>query len=290
MEILKEDTGVSATPFLKWAGGKSQLIQSFETRFPKAFGTYYEPFLGGGAVFFHLVRTNRITRARLSDSNADLVDCYLTIKDDLGGLSSILRDFQRRVKSHEEFYSARKRFNEIRRHASIKNRTERSALLIYLNRTCYNGLYRVNAKGEFNVPFGKYKNPRVYDEKNLVAVNRVLNMPSISVLHRDYHSMADEPKRGDFVYFDPPYFPISKTANFTSYTAVDFTWDDQRALSRLFNILAGRGCNVMLSNSPRVRELYEGYDYRIEVVKAGRAISSIGTKRGPVDELLVRNY
>lgn len=290
MEILKEDLGISVAPVLKWAGGKSQLLPTFNSRFPVQFGVYYEPFFGGGAVFFYLVSTNRIHKAVLSDSNKDLIECYLTIKDDPKGLISRLHELQRRSKDREYFYRARRQFNELRVIADAENRSERSALLLYLNRTCFNGLYRVNAKDEFNVPFGKYKNPRIYDEKNLTAVSKVLNMSGIRILHQDYLAARGQPKRGDFVYFDPPYFPASTTASFTSYTSEDFRWKDQENLSKLFHALAKKGCLVMLSNSPGVRQLYEGHGYRIETVKAGRAISSIGSKRGPVNELLVMNY
>jgi DNA adenine methylase len=167
---------------------------------------------------------------------------------------------------------------------------EKTALLFYLNKTCYNGLYRVNQKGEFNVPWGRYKNPAIYDENNLRAIRRILTQSGITVVCCDYHEATKNAGPNDFVYFDPPYQPVSSTANFTSYTPQSFGWGDQERLSQKYRELAERGCLLMLSNSPKVEKLYSPHKYKIERVRAARAISCVGNKRGPVQELLVLNY
>ncbi len=279
------------SPFLKWAGGKSQLLSQFDHYLPRSFRTYFEPFLGGGAVFFHLVARGRIRKAVISDLNEDLIDCYLTVKENYADLLRRLKELQTHVSDSEYYYQvARKRFNEIKLRGREGDRLEKSALLMYLNKTCFNGLYRVNRMGLFNVPWGRYKHPSLYDSRNLGEVRETLNQEGVKVLCQDYLMVRSEAKGGDFVYFDPPYEPLSNTANFTSYTSLNFSWADQEKLARLFHVLAAKKCYLMLSNSPEVRELYEGHGYRFESVKAGRAINSVATKRGPVDELLVMNY
>ncbi|MGA2199699.1 MAG: DNA adenine methylase [Nitrososphaerales archaeon] len=291
MEAFERYLGVQASPFLKWAGGKTQLLKTFDRHLPRSFGTYFEPFLGGGAVFFHLFGRGRLERAVISDLNRDLIDCYLDVRDNLDSLLGQLHELQHHARDEDYYYRvARKKFNEVKRSGDERERLEKSALLLYLNKTCFNGLYRVNRKGEFNVPWGNYKNPRIYDKGNLSAVSSVLNQPGIRILCRDYGSLEDEAKTGDSIYFDPPYQPLSKTAHFTSYTSETFGVRDQERLAHLFKRLADKGCYVMLSNSPGVRPLYEGRDYRIEIVKAARAISSVGSKRGPIDELLITSY
>jgi DNA adenine methylase len=278
-------------PFLKWAGGKGQLLAYFEARFPPSFGTYFEPFLGGGAVFFHLASRKRLTRAVISDLNRDLMNCYVVLRDNIDELLLSLRELQKHARDRDFYYNvARKRFNEIKLCTGLDGNVEKASLLFYLNRTCYNGLYRVNKKGEFNVPWGRYKNPRIYDEQNLRAVHEVLSKDWVEILCADYREALMKAKEGDLIYLDPPYQPISQTANFTGYTAESFTWRDQQELAKVFHELDSSGCLVMLSNSPKVRSLYEGHGYQIEVVKATRAISCIGNRRGPVDELLVLNY
>jgi DNA adenine methylase len=282
---------VEPAPFLKWAGGKSQLLKEFEKYLPPSFSTYFEPFVGGGAVFFHLVSTGRIEKAIVSDSNKDLIDCYLTIKEDLNGLLDRLKELQELVTDSKYYYQvARKRFNEIKHGRNERARTEKSALLMYLNKTCFNGLYRVNRRGMFNVPFGKFKHPKIYDARNLTEVRDTLNLKGVEVLCRDYNAIRNNVGKGDFAYFDPPYQPLSTTANFTSYTSENFGWEDQQKLAKLYHKLAGKKCHLMLSNSPEVRELYEGRGYQLEVVRAVRAINSVATRRGPIDELLVMNY
>jgi len=280
---------VSAAPFLKWAGGKSQLLADFDRYFPRRFGTYFEPFLGGGAVFFHLVHRRRIERAVISDANKDLMNCYVTIRDSLGELLRSLKQLQHRSRDRDFYYNtARKRFNEIRLGTGLDGNAEKASLMMYLNKTCYNGLYRVNKKGEFNVPWGRYRNPRIFDERNLRAVNAVLRREGIEITCKDYQEAVKDSRAGDFIYFDPPYQPVSSTAHFMAYTKQNFTIQDQQRLSEIFRELNSRGCLLMLSNSPKVRGLYR--DYRVVDLKATRAISCVGSGRGHVEELLIMNY
>lgn len=284
-------TVLQPAPFLKWAGGKTQLLRKFEHYLPSAFNRYFEPFLGGGAVFFHLVATGRIRSAVISDWNRDLIDCYLVVRDNFDALLRRLKELQKYATDQEYYYRvARKRFNEIKLEGASSDRLEKSALLMYLNKTCFNGLFRVNRRGEFNVPWGRYMHPRIYESGNLAEVRDTLRQEAVKVLCRDYNAIRSEVREGDFVYFDPPYQPLSETAHFTSYTSESFSWADQEKVAKLFHTLARRKCHLMLSNSPAVRELYDGRGYRLESVKAGRSINAKATKRGPIDELLVMNY
>jgi DNA adenine methylase len=291
LETLENVAAERPLPILKWAGGKSQLLDTLESNFPSSFGTYFEPFLGGGAVFFRLAALGKITRAVLSDLNKDLINCYVAVRDHTDQLLAQLQKFQRHARDKRFFYQvARNRFNEIQLETGLEGDVEKASLLLYLNKTCYNGLYRVNQKGGFNVPWGRYKNPRIYDERNLHAVQKALSLPGVQMSCVDYSSATADAQADDFVYFDPPYQPVSRTANFTSYTAQSFTLDDQVKLAKTFTDLHAKGCFVMLSNSPRVRKLYENPDFRIKRVKAVRVISCVGNDRGPVEELLVLNY
>lgn len=278
-----------ATPFLKWAGGKSRLLADFDRYFPEKFGTYFEPFLGGGAVFFHLVCRRRIEKAVISDANKDLMNCYVTIRDSLEELLRDLKPLQHHARDKDFYYNtARRRFNEIRLSTGLDGNVEKAAFMMYLNRTCYNGLYRVNKRGEFNVPWGRYKNPRIFDEQNLRAVNAVLKREGIEIMCKDYQEAVEDCRAGDFIYFDPPYQPVSSTAYFTAYTRQNFTIQDQQKLAEVFHELDSRGCLLMLSNSPRVGDLYG--DYRVVTLKAARAISCVGSGRGRVEELLIMNW
>lgn len=291
MSELQEYQRPRVGPFLKWAGGKGQLLNVLGKLYPLKFGAYFEPFLGGAAVFFDLHNKGRITTAVLSDYNRDLVNCYAAIREHLQGLLDELEILQRRAKDQEYFYKqARPRFNSLNLNDKEVGNVEKAALLIYLNKTCYNGLYRVNRNGKFNVPWGKYKNPRLVDRTNLIEVSRVLNEKGVSLQWSDYREVRAQARRGDFVYFDPPYHPLSTTASFTAYTAGDFSVDEQKKLAQTFEELDSKGVSLMLSNSPKVSPLYEGKGYTIRKLKATRAISSVGSKRGPVEEILVTNY
>lgn len=270
------DGSARPVPFLKWAGGKRQLLAQFGPYFPEAgtYGKYLEPFVGGGAVFFHLLPEVAI----LSDTNGDLMECYEVIREDVEG---VIREL-RKGKNEKEFFYAMRAKNP-RRLGPVK----RVARTIYLNKTCYNGLYRVNRKGEFNVPFGKYKNPTICDEVNLREVSEALRGVELKV--RPFEAVVDDAEEGDLVYLDPPYQPLSVTSSFTGYTKDAFGEADQRRLAEVFRELDGMGCWVMLSNSDAslIRELYRGY--RIERVMATRAINSRRDRRGKIPEVLVLN-
>lgn len=263
-------------PFLKWAGGKAKLIPQYHPHFPKQYETYYEPFLGGGAIFFHL----QPRQAVLMDINSELVNVYQCVRDRLPELIALLKH-HRTAHCQAHYYQTR---------ACIPTGTiERAARLIYLNKTCFNGLYRENSKGQFNVPMGKYKNPGIFDPELLAAASRSLQVATIRVA--PFEAILENAKtHRDFVYFDPPYFPISATSNFTAYNRYSFKQEDHVRLRDTFVTLANRGVKVMLSNSdcPFVRELYQGFD--IQPVLAARAINSKATRRGKISEVLITSY
>jgi DNA adenine methylase len=262
-------------PFLKWAGGKSQLLSTFSRYFPKHFNRYFEPFIGGGAVFFHL----QPERAVLSDLNHELINCYQVVRNDPETLIELLKK-HRNDKHHFEAVRAQD--------LSRLTDEERAARLIFLNKTCFNGLYRVNSKGQFNVPFGKYKNPKICDAANLKAASRALRHTTL--VHGPFEAVLVQAQKGDFVYLDPPYQPVSNTAYFTSYTRQSFSLEDQKRLASTALELSRRGCHVMLFNSDSedVRALYS--QFNIEIVQANRAINCKGDRRGRVRELLILNY
>lgn len=275
-------------PFLKWAGGKTQLLPVFTALYPPIFKTYHEPFLGSAAVYFHLYGLNArgaladsMTGVTLSDSNSELVNCYRVVKDNVEELVPLLADHKRKH-SHSHFYAVREqlpgRLTDILR----------AARFIYLNKTCYNGLYRVNRRGQFNVPIGSYKNPGIFEAEALRRASEALQQAEIRV--GDFHEVADRAEKGDFIYFDPPYHPLTKSANFTSYTQEAFGEEQQKELADVYSALDRRGCYVMLSNSwtPFVLELYKQFDCR--QVHAARAINSNSERRGKISELVVLNY
>ncbi len=272
-------------PFVKWVGGKRQLLKQFRllnlyppVNFDPKLNKYFEPFVGGGAVFFDLLPE----KAELSDLNSELVTTYNVIKNNVDTLIESLR----KHKYEKEYYLKvrAKNPNEL-------SDVEVASRFIYLNRTGFNGMYRVNSKGGFNVPFGRYNNPIICDEKNLRRVSKALQ--KVSINHQDYKEVLKNAKKGDFIYFDPPYYPISKTASFTSYTAESFLEDEQTELRNTFAELHKRGCFVMLSNSdtPFINKIYsEISSAKITKVEAVRAINSKGSKRGKITEVLVTNY
>jgi DNA adenine methylase len=272
-------------PFVKWVGGKRQLLEQFKMmnlyppeKFDPRTGRYFEPFVGGGAVFFDLLPK----KAFLSDMNNELVITYNVIKNDVESL----------IKSLKKHKNTKEYFLEIR--AEDVNRltnVETASRFIYLNRTCFNGLYRVNSKGGFNVPFAGNKNPLICDEINLRKISKALEC--IEIKKQDYKEVLKKAKKGDFIYFDPPYYPISKTASFTSYTKEAFLEKEQIELRDAFLTLTKRGCFAMLSNSdtPFINKIYSGFkNVRITKVQAGRAINSDASKRGKITEVLITNY
>jgi DNA adenine methylase len=279
---------VPARPFLKWAGGKGQLLPELTRRLPPRFRRYHEPFVGGGALFFHLWNSGRLRDgATLSDLNPELVECYVAVRDRAEELIVALRRHEPHSRDKDYFYEIRSWDKQpgFRERPAV----ERAARTIFLNRTCYNGLYRRNNKGFFNAPFGYYKNPLIVDEENMREVSRALQHVELTVA--DFGQVLDRAQPGDFVYFDPPYVPVSATASFTAYTGQGFAEDAQRRLAAVFFALAERGCYAMLSNSytELARALYSGQPIH-EPVRASRKINCDGKKRGEVDELIVCSY
>ena len=275
-----EQSPREAAPFVKWAGGKGRLLSQLRPLLPQGVEhmRHVEPFVGGGALFF----SRRPRRALLSDINPALVATYAAIRDDVAGVIATLRQLAKRH-SKARYYEVREQYNERRQGAS-----KRAAMFIYLNKTCFNGLHRVNRKGEFNVPAGSYKNPRICNEEGLRVASEALAGALLRCASFD--ALLESAKPGDFVYFDPPYEPVSQTASFTSYAPDGFSQDDQRRLRDLFAALDRRGCKLMLSNSdvPLIRELYQGFS--LDTVAAPRAINCNGKGRGKVTEIVVRNY
>lgn len=271
--------GSPARPFLKWAGGKGRVLTQYVPYFP-SFSTYYEPFLGGGAVFFHLQATTHLANAYLMDINQELVNVYRCIRDEV---DIVVQQLQYHQHHHNRDY-----YYHIR--ATVpQSPVQRAARLLYLNKTCFNGLYRENAQGQFNVPLGRYKRPNICPTEVLKAAARSLQCVHLSV--NPFELVLEKAHTSqDFVYFDPPYHPISPTSNFTSYSRYSFSAEDQSRLRDTFVILANRGVKVMLSNSdcPFVRDLYR--DFPIHTIYAARAINSKANKRGKITEVLVTSY
>lgn len=265
---------VAPQPVLKWAGGKRSLVPEILQELPARIDTYYEPFVGGGAVFFALAAEGRFRRAVLSDRNSDLVCVYQAIRDDVEGVIAALRTLRH---SEEEYYRIRS--------SRPRSDVRRAARIIYLNRTGYNGLYRVNRSGEFNVPFGRYARPKICDPENLRAVAAALR--GVEVVTADFEEVVGGARVGDAVYFDPPYVPLSTTSNFTAYHSEPFGSSEHRRLARVFTELSERRVPVVLSNSntPETRNLYDGFRWR--EVQVRRPINSDARRRGPVSELLV---
>ncbi|MDC0172021.1 DNA adenine methylase [Candidatus Nitrosopelagicus sp.] len=273
-------------PFVKWVGGKRQLMQVLEDNFPKQFGTYHEPFLGGGAVMFNLLSKEAKLPCNVSDFNSDLILAYVTIRDKLRKLIESLENHSNNYHkdSSEYYYEVRKQ--------EPKQQIEKVSRLIFLNRTCFNGLYRVNKKGQFNVPLGRYTNPNIVNKENLTAVSKILQSEKIKISCRGFETVLDDAKKGDLIYFDPPYQPISSTANFTSYTHRDFTEKDLERLADLANQLNSKGCHVLLSNSNSkiVKDSFSEKHWSISEINANRAINSNAQKRTGHKEIIIKNY
>jgi len=282
---------VPARPFLKWAGGKGQLLPALQERLPARFERYHEPFVGGGALFFHLWNSGRLRSGGvLSDFNRELIECYEAVRDHVEELIERLQLLRPRFSDKAFFYEIRGLDREAGFHEQPM--VERAARTIFLNRTCYNGLYRLNNKRQFNAPFGNYKNPLIVDPENMREASRALRNVDLRV--GDFADVLKRAAPGDLVYFDPPYVPVSATASFTHYTHQGFSEADQRRLARVFADLAARGCYVMLSNSATdlTRALYgqAAPGLAVHTVQASRKINCDGKKRGLVDELIVCNY
>jgi DNA adenine methylase len=307
---LLPPTPVEVQPFLKWAGGKRQLLPALRTFYPACFGAYFEPFVGSGAVFFDLAACGLLQShpAVLSDLSDDVIGCYRAIRRDVSAVVRALRGLEagHTREGREHYYAIRDgQFNPLRaqRQPDASSGDPReypaalAAMFIYLNRTGFNGLFRLNRRGDFNVPAGRYDRPHICDAENLRAVARTLKQPGVGLQRTPFDHVLDRACPGDFLYFDPPYAPVSPTARFTAYTTDGFGVADQQRLQQLLIALAGRGCHVLLSNSvaPAVSALYEGSPdaklagLRTWRVPARRAINSRASRRGPVPEFLVTN-
>jgi DNA adenine methylase len=277
-------------PFVKWAGGKRQIVPQLSALAPSKFDRYIEPFLGGGTLFFHLISNkNKPFTNYISDINSELINVYVAVKDDVEKLIKLLTQHQIEYnKAPEEcYYNLRDNFNL----KSCSDGIERAAQFITLNRTCFNGLYRVNKKGEFNAPKGDYKNPTICDAGNLRNVSAALRYSNITIKAADYKDMLLENAReGDFIYLDPPYNPVSSTAYFTNFTHDGFSYNDQKKLAEIYKQLDEMKCKVMLTNSntPLVRELYA--PFVITEVDSKRAINCKASKREGHTDLIIRNY
>jgi DNA adenine methylase len=284
---------VAPRPVVKWAGGKSRLLDRLMKRLPAdRFKTYAEPFCGGGAMFFALAAEpkRRFTRALLADKNAELVTLYQVIKDDVEPLIDRLHGYQ------DDYYRLdddrrRERFYQVRAlDSSTLTPVERGARLLFLNRTCFNGLWRVNASGRFNVPFGKYASPRILDVEVLRAAHEALEVAEIHLA--DFSVVTKKLERGDFAYFDPPYVPVSKTANFTAYASDPFGPKEQERLATELARLKKAGVHAMLSNAAtaEMKALYVRHGFVVDSIQAARSINSDPSKRGDVTELVVTTY
>ena len=272
----KELRRPSPAPIVKWAGGKSKLLAELISRQPTAYRRYFEPFAGGAALLFRLGPQDAV----VSDLNPALINMYRCVA---WNVEAVIRRLQNHRRKHDEdyYYAMRDRWNQ----DGFRGDVDRAAAFIYLNKTCYNGLWRVNSKGEFNVPVGRYESPQIFQAAQLRASALALQKCDIRCSH--YAEVLEQAEAGDFVYLDPPYHPVTATANFTSYTVGNFGESEQRDLARVARRLKRRKCHVMLSNSDTtfVRTLYKGF--RIERVSCARAINSKAKRRGPVGELII---
>ena len=270
------------SPILKWVGGKRQLLSEIIPLIDESCDNYVEPFIGGGAVLFRL----QPKKAIINDYNTELINVYRTVRDDLDGLVALLKEHEK-YNSSDYYYEVRAldRTPDFDKMSNL----EKAARIIYLNKTCYNGLYRVNSLGQFNSPYGRYKNPNIVNEVVLKAISKYLNRNEISIRSGDYKDVLNDIEKNTFVYLDPPYMPISSSSSFTGYTEGGFGYDKQVELKEECDKLNSKGVHFLQSNSDceEIRELYKAY--RIKVVKAKRAINSDAKKRGQINEVLIYN-
>ena len=271
---------VEIPTIVKWAGGKKQLLKQFQKFFPDKIENYFEPFVGGGAVLFYILQTYAPKKVLISDTNEELMNCYEVIKNDV---EELILSLKKHKQAHNKEYYYKIRELDPRN----LNKIERASRTIYLNKTCFNGLYRVNSKGGFNVPIGSYINPSIYNETELRKLSKLLKNVEIKVM--SFEDILNYAKKNDFIYFDPPYMPLKKES-FTTYTKDNFLEDEQKQLSQVFKKLHKKGCNVMLSNSDTefIKNLYK--EHNINIVKANRMINSNGKDRGKINEVVVTNY
>lgn len=270
--------------FVKWAGGKTQLIEQFIPLFPPKIERYFEPFVGSGAVFFYITQKFKPKEILLSDINEELINAYIIIRDDVERLIVEL-------KQHKEYHQSegKKYYLTIRATNPYDlPPLERAARFVYLNKTCFNGLYRVNSKGKFNVPMGSYKNPDITQEEKLKLISKLLQNITIKVM--SFEKVVNLAKKGDFVYLDPPYYPLQKGKSFTTYSKDNFLEKEQELLTKVFKTLDKNGCYVMESNSATefIKNLYA--NFKIHIVKAKRMINCDSSKRGAINEYVIINY
>ncbi len=269
-------------PFVKWVGGKRQLLSELERYIPEKFSKYYEPFVGGGAVLFHLQPKEAI----INDCNKELVNLYKIIQSKP---EELITDLKKHKNESDYFYNIRSMDRDEIFYSKLTE-IEKASRIIYLNKTCYNGLFRVNSSGEFNTPFGRYKKPTIVNEVTIRAVSNYLSKNPIEILNLDYEKSLLNTKRGDFVYFDPPYDPVSDSANFTGYTKSGFDKSEQVRLKKVCDELNKKGVKFLLSKSATefIKELYS--NYHISIIDAKRSINSNADKRGVVKEVIIKNY
>lgn len=290
-------------PFLKWAGGKTQLIHEIQKYYPfdNKIIKYAEPFVGGGAILFDILSHYDIEDIYISDINTELINTYMIIRDNINELIDLLEMYQMDyilldIEKRKEYYNNKRHmFNKLKSSKDKSNNTEKAALMIFLNKTCFNGLYRVNKKGEFNVPMGAYKNPLICDKQNLLAVSEKLQ--KVKIVCSDYKASDDFIDENTFVYFDPPYRPITQTANFTAYNEFSFNDDAQKELAKYVSKLHKKGAKIVVSNSDpkNINENDNFFDkiytkYNIKRIDATRMINCKGKARGKIKELLISNY
>ncbi len=271
-----------AAPVVKWVGGKRQLLNTLKPLMPKKINTYCEPFIGGGAILFDI----QPSKAFVNDINSELISLYEVIRDNV---DELIQSLQEHRNESEYFYQIRDWDRDVEKYATL-SKVQKASRMLYLNKTCYNGLFRVNNSGEFNSPFGNYKNPNIVNAPTLKAVSNYFNNAEIYFYNGDYSNVLNDISRGCFVYLDPPYDPISSTSNFTGYTRGGFDRNEQIRLRECCDELNNRGIKFMLSNSSTEFIMEQYRNYNITVVKAKRAINSVGSNRGDVDEVVVRNY
>lgn len=279
--ILKSQ--VILQPFTKWTGGKRQLLPVIKSLMPENYENYFEPFIGGGALFFELAPKVAI----INDFNSELINCYQQIKDNPLELIDLLAQHQ--ANNSKDYYLDLRSVDRDDRLIKMSD-VERAARIMYMLRVNFNGLYRVNSKNQFNVPYGRYKNPKILDRELILAISEYLNQSDITLLTGDFEQAIIHAKKGDFVYFDPPYIPLSETSSFTSYTHEGFSYDDQVRLRDKFKQLSDEGVYVMLSNSssPLVEELYK--EFHIHYVEASRTNGASSSSRRKISEIIVTNY
>lgn len=268
--------------FVKWAGGKKQLIEQFKPFFPKEIKRYIEPFVGGGAVLFYVLKTYKPKEVFIFDINEELINTYEVIRDDVENLIKELKKLKQ-LHSKETYYKIREE------DPKLLSKLTSASRFIYLNKTCFNGLYRVNSKGGFNVPIGSYKNPLICPEEDLREISKLLH--NVKIINGSFEECLNYTKKGDFVYFDPPYYPLKKES-FTTYTKGNFLQKEQEQLKELFVKLDKKGCQVMLSNSDTkfIKDLYKDYEDKINFVKATRMINCDGRNRGKISEVVITTF